>query len=137
PTITGVEPATDAIAAADVLALAAAANQRLRHPLAEAVVRYAGERGIEPPPRRDLHYEIGLGVRASVNGHYVVVGSDRLLRLSGIDVGRFARRRPTARESQIFVAANGELYGMMTFTDPPRPESKEVVETLRDGHGMA
>src|SRR5439155_1085424 len=48
PTITGVEAARDAMAPAEVLAMAAAANQRLRHPLAEAVVRYARERGIEP-----------------------------------------------------------------------------------------
>ncbi|TMM01566.1 MAG: heavy metal translocating P-type ATPase [Actinobacteria bacterium] len=137
PTITGVEAARDAMAPAEVLAMAAAANQRLRHPLAEAVVRYARERGIEPPPRRNLHYEIGLGVRASVDGLFVLVGSDRLLRLSGIDVGRFAERRPTGCESQIFVAANGELCGMMTYTDPPRPESKEVVDTLRSDHGMA
>ncbi|HEY3190973.1 MAG TPA: heavy metal translocating P-type ATPase [Solirubrobacteraceae bacterium] len=137
PTITGVEAAGDTMAVPEVLALAAAANQRLRHPLAEAVVRYAREHGIKPPKRRDLHYEIGLGVRASVDGHYVLVGSDRLLRLSGVDVGRFAERRPTASESQIFVAANGELCGMMTFTDPPRPESKEVVETLREEHGMS
>src|SRR5207244_12400861 len=69
--------------------------------LAEPVVRYARARGIEPPPRRNLHYEIGLGVRASVDGLFVLVGSDRLLRLSGIDVGRFAERRPTGCESQI------------------------------------
>jgi Cu2+-exporting ATPase len=137
PTITGVEPVGGTISPADVMALAATANQRLTHPLAEAVVRYAGEHEIEPLQRRDFQYEIGLGVLARVGGERVVVGNDRLLAREGIGLGRFGEWRRTARESQIFIARSGELRGMMTFTDPPRSESREVVETLRAEHGMA
>ncbi len=62
----------------------AAAEQRLTHPVAEAVVRYAEKLGIEILSRQEFAYEIGLGVKAKIDGEQVLVGSDRFLRQCGI-----------------------------------------------------
>lgn len=137
PTILGVEGATEAMPALEVLALAATAEQRLTHPVAEAVVRYARKRGVEPRRRRSWHYDIGLGVRARVDGRTVLVGSDRLMEREGVDLGEFAWGAPDwTGPSRIFVASDGELRGSMAYADPPRSESRDVISALRHTHGM-
>ncbi|MCX7593375.1 MAG: HAD-IC family P-type ATPase, partial [Fischerella sp.] len=55
------------MSAREVLKLAAAAEQRLTHPFAEAVVRYAEKQDVEILPRQEWVYEIGLGVRAEID----------------------------------------------------------------------
>ncbi len=137
PTVIGVEGMTQGMPALEVLALAASAEQRLTHPVAEAVVRYAEERGVKPRRRRSWHYDIGLGVRARVDGRTVLVGSDRLMEREGVDLARFASPAQRAKGlSRIFVASDGELRGSMAYADPSRPESRAVISGLRGMHGM-
>lgn len=134
PTVTGVEALAEDASADEVLTLAATAEQRLSHPVAEAVLRYAHERGIEPRRRGEWHYDIGLGVRATIEDRAVLVGSDRLLAQEGIAVD--AGGTPSHPQSRIFVARDGELLGAMTYADPLRAESRDVVTSLRSRHDM-
>ncbi len=69
-----------------VLQLAAAAEQRLTHPVAEAVIRHAQAQNIEILPRSKWNYQLGLGVEAEIEGETVLVGSDRFLRQSGVTI---------------------------------------------------
>ncbi|HBY77679.1 MAG TPA: heavy metal translocating P-type ATPase, partial [Cyanobacteria bacterium UBA11148] len=84
--VVGVETVTYRMSAQQVLELAAAAEQRLTHPVAEAIMHYAEKQGIKILPRGEWNYEVGLGVRAEIEGKVVLVGSDRFLRQSGIDL---------------------------------------------------
>jgi Cu+-exporting ATPase len=68
-----------------VLRLAAAAERGSEHPLADAIVDGARERGIELPTAADFESVPGQGVTATVEGHAIVVGNRRLLRDRGID----------------------------------------------------
>lgn len=136
PTITGVQPVSDAVGAREILALAATAEQRLTHPVAEAVVRYAAERGLGAGARGEWQYEIGLGVRARIDGHVVLVGSDRLMEREGIVLGRFGPMGWQDGGSSIYVARDGQLCGVMPYEDPPRIESGDVIASLRGRHGM-
>jgi Cu2+-exporting ATPase len=58
-----------------VLELAAAAEQRLTHPVAEAIVRYAQAEQVEILPRSKWDYQLGLGVQALIDGETVYVGA--------------------------------------------------------------
>ncbi|MDP8943314.1 MAG: heavy metal translocating P-type ATPase, partial [Actinomycetota bacterium] len=139
PSITAVATVSPDVPTSRLLALAASAEHRLTHPVAEAVVRYARQHGVRPGRRGKWHYRIGLGVRADIGGETVVVGSDRLLVEEGVDLERFHERRPellTNGRSLIYVASGGELCGAMTYADPVRPESADVVAALRSSHGM-
>ncbi|MDP8911490.1 MAG: heavy metal translocating P-type ATPase [Actinomycetota bacterium] len=136
PTVTGVESRSEGVAPLEVLALAAAAEQRLNHPVAEAVIRYARERGVEPKRRRKWRYQIGLGVRAEIDGHAVLVGSDRLLEAEGVDLDRLRETHTGPSESLIYVARDGVLWGTMTYADPLRTETRDVVTSLRTEYGM-
>src|SRR5712691_1406386 len=120
--------------ASRVLALAAAAEERLTHPMAEAIVRAARTGAIHVPERQSSEYTIGLGVEAAVGGHTVLVGCQRFM--ASRDVGMRAARRDLLRieeaaASPVFVALDGELIGVLVCSDPLRPEAPAVVRALR------
>ena len=117
-----------------ILTLAAAAQQRLTHPVAEAIVRAANGRGLEIPERDGSEYLIGQGVEAAVGGRVVLVGSQRLMAARGVAV-RAAReelsRLDEAAATPIFVAVDGELCALLILADPLRPEAAAVIQALR------
>jgi P-type Cu2+ transporter len=134
PAVVGVRTVTDAFSDLDVLALAATVDQRLSHPVAEAVVRYAAQRGVTPGRRGRWHYDIGMGVRAEVGGRDVLVGSDRLLERAGVDLSEAGPASDGA--SRVYVGVDGALGGVIAYDDPIRSESGHVVAELREAHGM-
>ncbi len=117
-----------------LLARAAAAEQRLTHPMAEAIVRAAVERGLEIPERDASEYTIGLGVEATVDRHTLQIGCHRFMTSKDVALRRarfdLARINDVAA-SPIFVAIDGELAGIMVCSDPLRPEAAGVVRALR------
>jgi Cu2+-exporting ATPase len=134
PAVTEVRSMSSDLSDDDVLAIAATADQRLNHPVAEAVVDYALTQGLKPGRRGRWHYDIGLGVRAEINGDDVLVGSDRLLAREGVDIT--PARGSEAGLSRVYVAVSGRLRGIIAYADPIRREAQEVVAALRDAHGM-
>jgi Cu2+-exporting ATPase len=131
PEVGAVLPCGRALAPVDILALAAAAEARLTHPVATAIVRAAQERGIPVPERESSEYTIGRGVRAVVDGVDVLVGSGRFLAARGVDPGEGGHGRPPAGSS-LYVAVGGRLAGRIIYSDPLRPEAAEVVRALRE-----
>jgi heavy metal translocating P-type ATPase len=116
-----------------LLGLAAAAETRLKHPVAEALRVKARELGANVPFCDETKYRIGLGVEGQVNGYYLHVGNERLMRQSDINI-RAAEADRAALDSQgyscIYVAVDGTLAGLLPFTDQIRPESREIIERL-------
>jgi Cu2+-exporting ATPase len=135
PTVTRVESVRDDVTPGEVLTLAATVEQRLNHPVAEAVMRYAAARGVRPGRRDSWHYDIGLGVRAQIEGRAVLVGSDRLLAREAVSLDRVGGHVPQG-ESQVYVALDGDLLGYMSYGDPVRNEAARVIAELRDTFGM-
>lgn len=116
-----------------ILAFAAAAEARLKHPVSEALVRKAVEEGIEIPERFDSEFQIGLGVQARVNGHCVHVGSHRFFDQQRIRLNGHSERADEFRRcgsSALLVAVDGELKGVIPYADRVRQESKTVVAAL-------
>jgi heavy metal translocating P-type ATPase len=118
-----------------VLALAAAAEQRLNHPVAQAIVQAATDARLTIPARKSSDYTIGLGVEARVNGYTVHVGCMRYMNKMGIhiplnakgDLESFGRRAV----SPVCVSKDGTLIGLIGYTDQLRPEAVSVVEKLK------
>jgi P-type Cu2+ transporter len=145
-----VETVAGRMSARKVLELAAAAEQRLTHPVAEAVVRYAEKQGVEVLPRQEWTYEIGLGVQAEIDGKQVVVGSDRFLHQCGIPLDCLYEPHPcneadcpyhlncriSAHDSLLYVGVDREFQGVISYTDPLRLESSAVIQKLQTVYGM-
>lgn len=117
-----------AFPARKILALAAAAEARLKHPVSEALVARAVAEGIDIPERRDSHFEIGLGVEARINGYCVHVGSERFFTQKQIPLETRAETRGC---SSLLFAVDGVLKGVIPYADRIRRESREVVTALQ------
>ncbi len=119
--------------ARDLLGFVAAAETRVKHPVAEAMRIKALEMEAEIPPCSAQQFHIGLGVEAKVNGAYVHVGSERFLRQSGIEIDHATGDRSRFDESgcsSLYIAVDGRLSGMIPYADKIRPESKAVIAIL-------
>ena len=117
-----------------ILALAAAAEARLKHPVSEALVRKAVAEGIEIPERHGSEFKIGLGVEARINGYCVHVGSHRFfdqqqIRLNGHSLSTEEMSRSGC--STLLFAIDGVLKGVIPYADRVRRESRTVIAALR------
>ena len=118
-----------------IMALAAAAESYLTHPVAEAIVKAASDRGLVIPQRADFDYQIGQGVIAHVGDAEVMVGSRRFLEAQGIGFDSNAQESLDQIEaraaSPLCVAVDGVLVGLLGLADPIRPEAARVIQALR------
>ncbi len=139
-TITRGQPSVSALRPAagttddELLRLAAAAERGSEHPLAEAIVRLATERGVEAPVVTGFEAIPGGGVRATVEGRAVLIGSERLLVEGGVEVAALAdvaRQAAEAGETPVLVAADGLAIGLIAIADTLKPASAEAVRRLQ------
>jgi Cu+-exporting ATPase len=117
----------------ELLVLAAAAEQGSEHPLAEAIVRRAAGSGISLPAAGEFAAIPGEGVRATVDGHSVLVGSERLLAEAGVDTGPLAgpaAEVAEAAQTPVLVAIDGRAAGLFGIADTVKPESAEAIRRL-------
>ena len=118
-----------------LLGLAAAAETKLKHPVADALRFKAKELGANIPECDETKYRIGLGVEGQVNGYYLHVGNERFMRQSEINVDVTETDRAALDEqgySCIYVAVDGTLAGLVPFTDKIRAESRQVIQRLHE-----
>lgn len=132
--VIGVESFNPAISSRRILQLAATAEQRLTHPVAEAIMRYAQAHDIEVLPRGKWEYQLGLGVQAEIDGEVVYTGSKRFLRHKNVDLSVLEGKQKPA--SAIYVAINGQVQGIIEYCDLLRPESREVINRLLTVEGV-
>ena len=121
-----------------VLALAAAVEAYSSHPMAIAVLEAAKERNLASPRNLETRNVIARGIEADIEsygsfpGGEVIVGSRRFMVEKDISgVAEFEEKRSSAASSFIYVAANGELIGVIESSDPIRPDFKRAINRLR------
>ncbi|MBV9773960.1 MAG: copper-translocating P-type ATPase [Gemmatimonadetes bacterium] len=132
PALTDVLPA-GGIAADELLRLVAAAERGSEHPLGEAVVRGARERGIEPGEASGFQALAGHGIEATVEGRRLLLGNGKLMRDRGVEVGAWAERAETLAgegKTPVYAAVDGALAGVLAVADTLKPESAEAVRAL-------
>jgi heavy metal translocating P-type ATPase len=133
PAVMDVIPYQDHITSCHLLGLAAAAETRLQHPVAEALRVRARELAVNVPACDETKYRIGLGVEGQVNGYYMHVGNERFMRQSDIKVNAAAFDRSALDEkgySCLYIAVDGQLAGLVPFSDEIRSESRPVIQKL-------
>jgi Cu+-exporting ATPase len=122
-----------------VLRLAAAAESNSEHPLGEAIVAGAEDRGIDVPDVDDFENVPGKGIAATVDGYDVLVGNRALLESEGVDpspaddaMERLEREGKTA----MLVAVDGRVAGVVADADTVKDSAKRAVGELRE-RGLA
>jgi P-type Cu+ transporter len=123
----------DGITENELLRLAASAERTSEHPLGEAIVRGARDRGLPLAEAEEFEAVSGGGIRARVEGRGVLIGSRRFLSESGVsEDGLLPKGKELARDGKtpIFVAVDGEPVGLVAVADVVRDESREAIERL-------
>ena len=133
PALTDVEPLGD-YDAAELLTLAAAADAPSEHPLAQAVVEGAKDRGLSLPEARGFEAIVGHGVRAEVAGRIVHIGNRRLMGRIQVDPapadGHVERLGDLGRTA-MYVAVDGTLAGVVAVADTVKPDSAAAIKQLQ------
>lgn len=112
-----------------LLRRAASLEQASEHPLAGAVLRAASERGLTLSAPTDFEAVVGKGIRGSVDGERVIIGSLAFLAMEAVDVA--AARQATGGGGTIFVAVEGQFAGALTSSDPIKPTTPRALAVLR------
>lgn len=132
-TITKGEPeVTDIVG--DVLEIAAAAEKKSEHPLAEAIVRKAEEKGIKIPEVKDFYEYPGKGVKAKLNGMEILVGNKKLVKDEKLrnSYEKQARKLEEMGKTVLFVAEDGEVKGLIAIADTLMENSMEAIQELKN-----
>src|SRR5215213_7729827 len=126
--------ATNGLPGDELLRLVASAERGSEHPLGEALVRGAEDRGLALAKADGFEAVAGGGIRAKVEGRSVLVGNRRLLAEAGVpEDGLLPRAERLAEEGKtpMFVAIGGRPAGLVAVADTVREESEEAVERLQ------
>ena len=131
PAVTDVVP-EEGVSEKALLKLAATLEAGSEHPLAEAVMALAGERGIVPREASDFAAVPGKGVTAREGANVVAAGNARLMAELGVEVDE-ARLEAFAREGKtpLMFAKNGKLVGTIAVADQVKPTSADAIAALR------
>lgn len=118
---------------AEVLRLAASLERGSEHPLAEAIVRGAEERGIDMVEAGEFEAVTGKGVKGRVDGKAVALGNARMIADLGIDagdIGEAANERRDQGETVMFVVVEGEVVGLISVADPVKATTPAALKEL-------
>jgi P-type Cu+ transporter len=119
----------------EVLRLAASLDQGSEHPLAEAIVREARDRGLELLPTEGFESATGIGVRGEVSGMAVAIGNTALMDELGVEVSTLREQADALRRegaSVMHVAADGRLLGVIAVADRIKDSTPAAISELRD-----
>jgi len=118
----------------DILFLAGSAEKGSEHPLGEAIVKAANERGLSPEQPDEFEALPGHGIRAHLKGKEVVLGNEKLMKDRNIDFGALLRNAAALSgqgKTPMFIAVDGKPAGIIAVADTPREHSKEAVAGLQ------
>lgn len=120
---------------AEVLRLAASLERGSEHPLAEAIVKGAEERGVDMADATDFEAITGKGVKGVVDGHAVALGNSKLIADMGLDSGALvetANARRDEGETVMFVVLDNAIAGLVSVADPVKETTPAALKALHE-----
>jgi Cu+-exporting ATPase len=117
----------------DNLRLAASLERASEHPLAEAIVRGAEEKGIKLSQTDDFQSITGKGVTGLVDGHKLALGNSKLLQSLDIDIGELPQQADKQRaegQTVMLLAIDGVAAGLIGVADPIKDSTPEAIHDL-------
>ena len=118
----------------EVLRLAASLDQGSEHPLAEAIVRAARERGLALGKVESFESDTGIGVRGMVDGQALALGNTALMQQDSVDIASLQKAAEDLRTqgaSVMYLAAAGRLAGLLAVSDPVKSSTLEALNSLK------
>jgi Cu+-exporting ATPase len=116
----------------ELLRFAAALEKSSEHPLAEAIIKSAEEKNIEPAKVEDFESVTGKGIVGVIDGKKILLGNSGLLKENGVDFlpDEKADELRAAGQTVMFVAVDGEFAGLVGVADTIKDSAREAVAEL-------
>ncbi|MBU2609137.1 MAG: heavy metal translocating P-type ATPase, partial [Chloroflexi bacterium] len=133
PSLTDVVP-VDSFDADELLRLVASAEHSSEHPLGQAIIQGARDKGLELTEPDDFQSVTGKGISVTVDGHQVLVGNRRLLDDAGIETTALeeqVERLASEGKTSMFAAIDGRPAGVVAVADTVKEDSAAAIATLR------
>ena len=125
---------TNRITEEELLRIAGSLEQRSEHPLAQAIVSYTKNNGINLDKPDTFESLTGTGLKGLVNGNEVLIGSSSLMENNSINISEFETTTAKLSEggkSFVFISINKILKGLIALEDETKSNAKEVVDKLK------
>jgi Cu+-exporting ATPase len=133
PAVTSIAPAAG-WDEAEVLRLAASLERGSEHPLADAILRAAKDRGLTLSEPADFDSPVGKGVLGSIDGRRIALGSGKFLQEQGVDTGGLDAQAEALRAdgaTAIFMGVDGRAAAVFAIADPIKATTPEAVRLLK------
>jgi len=130
--------AVEGLAEDELLGLAAALEKGSEHPLAEAIVDGAGERGVKIADASGFEAITGKGVSGTVSGLKVALGNAAMMADLGVDTAPVSGKAEALQaegKTAMFVSVDGRLAGFVAVADPVKATTAEAIKALH-GKGL-
>ncbi|RWC43182.1 MAG: heavy metal translocating P-type ATPase [Mesorhizobium sp.] len=127
--------AAEGITQDDLLAFAAGLEKGSEHPLAEAIVEGARERGVKIPDVGGFEAVTGKGVSGTVSGKDVALGNAAMMADLGIHIASISTSAEALQaqgKTAMFVAVGKKLAGIVAVADPIKATTSEAIKALHD-----
>jgi Cu+-exporting ATPase len=118
---------------ASLLRLAASVEKASEHPLGEAIVAEAGQRGIRLDLPDEFNVESGMGVKAVVDGKSLLIGNPKLMEVHNVSIQRAEEttiRLQNEGKTVVLIAVDGLLEAIFGIADPIKESSKDAIADL-------
>ncbi len=122
------------MADSDLVRLAAAVERGSEHSLGEAIVRESMARSLDLPDVTGFEAFAGRGVRGTVDGRNLLIGTSRLMQEQGIDISSLtpdAARLTAEARTVVIVAIDGAAAGVVAIADTLKPGAAEAIAGLK------
>jgi heavy metal translocating P-type ATPase len=134
PRVTALQAAAGADEAT-LLAVAASLEAASEHPLAQAILEFAKERGVVAHPIASFASVTGRGVQGEQDGVTVRLGSPRFMADGNIAIGELEPKAEEMRargETVVYVARESSLLGLIAVADPVKASTPAALAALRE-----
>jgi len=133
PAVTAINPAPG-FDEAELLRMAASLERGSEHPLADAILRAARDRGLALSEAQDFDSPVGEGVIGTVDGKHIVLGGARFMSKEGVDLAPLEAEAEALRRegaTVIFAALDGRLAGLLSIADRVKASTPDAVRALQ------
>ncbi|MDR0307431.1 MAG: heavy metal translocating P-type ATPase [Chitinispirillales bacterium] len=134
PTVTDVITPDASDNADNLLRITASAEKPSQHPLGQAIVRNAQEKGFKLYKAQEFNSITGRGIEAVINGQRLLAGNRKLMderRISLLAMETESDKLAQDGKTPMYVAVNGNLAGIIAVADVVKASSKAAIDTLR------
>ncbi|OGO17095.1 MAG: copper-translocating P-type ATPase [Chloroflexi bacterium RBG_16_48_8] len=135
PAVTDVISDEARISKDQLLYLAASAEKASEHPLGEAIVAEAGNRGLNLIDPEEFSAIAGKGIEAEIEGKKIVIGSPSLILEQGLNLDGFAPKIDELQaeaKSVVLVVIDKQLSGLIAIADTLKENSPEAIQALQE-----